>query len=203
MTVAINDIIDDAEIILNDTTNVRWAATELLAWANAAQIEIIKLVPHANTLYASVLLTSGTKQTLASGSIRLIDIIRNMGLTPGTTAGNAITMVTKGHLDKMFPDWHTTTASTTVKHFMYDPATPKIFWVYPQSPGTNYVDIITSVVPTAMTAGTNIDLDDEYRSAILDYILYRGYQKDADFNPEDKRVIGHWQAFMGGLGVSG
>jgi len=42
-----------------------------------------------------------------------------------------------------------------------------------------------------------ISIDDIYASALLDYILYRAYSKDADIAPSaPQRAVGHYQAFL-------
>jgi hypothetical protein len=63
MSVAVNDIVDRAETILQDTTNTRWPATELIDWLNAGQVEIALLKPEASVTNESmVLAVSETKQ---------------------------------------------------------------------------------------------------------------------------------------------
>jgi len=199
MAVAVNDLIDKAEIILQDTGNTRWTAAELINWGSAGQVAIVREVPTAKTSHTAVQLAAGSKQSVPSGAIELIDVFRNMGID-GTTVGDAITYVDKAFMDAFKPDWHSATASTTVKHYLYDLNNPKVFWVYPKSDGTNYVDMVTSINPTALAADGDIDLADEYEIALLDYILFRAYQKDSSHTPQDARILGHYKAFLASLG---
>jgi len=199
MAIAVDDIITKVSILLNDTAYTRWSAAELIYWLNAGEVQIIREDPPANTTHGAVLLVAGTKQTIPAGSIVLIDIYRNMGTT-GTTPGPAITMTFKGDIDRFNPSWHEDDSSVVVKNFMYDMNNPKTYWVYPKSPGTNYVDMVRSTVPTAAVSGGNINLDDDYESALIDYILFRAYQKDAEHGMQDKRVLGHWQSFLAHFG---
>ena len=46
-----------------------------------------------------------------------------------------------------------------------------------------------------------ITLDDIYANALLDYMLYRSYLKDADFSGNVNRSTIHKNAFMQSLGL--
>jgi hypothetical protein len=81
---------------------------------------------------------------------------------------------------------------------MFDDRDPKHFYVYPPQPAANpgYVEIIYSSAPSAASADGNISIDDVYANALLDYILYRAYSKDADYAANNQRALGHFQAFQ-------
>lgn len=201
MAVAVNDIIDKAEIILQDTTNVRWVAVELIGWLNDAQMEIVRQKPEASVTNESVATVTGTKQSLPSTGIILIDVIRNMG-SGGATPGNAIRIINRKILDAQVPDWHLTSGeSAVVQHYMFDDKDPKNFYIYPPSDATGQIEIVYSSAPTVVAADADISIDDVYSSPILDYILYRAYSKDADYAANSQRAIGHFTAFMNSLGL--
>jgi len=44
-------------------------------------------------------------------------------------------------------------------------------------------------------------LDDVYSNSILDYILYRSYQKDSEFAGNAERSMMHYRSFANALGV--
>ena len=201
-TTKVVDILDRAAIILQDNTNVRFPNTELLKFFNDAQKEVVLHRPDAkmvNTTYACV---DGSKQTLPSAALRLIEIVRNVG-------GRAITQVQRRILDETLPNWHETAAGTNkIEHFVYDPADPKNFYVYPKgASGTHSLEIVYSSAPSEI-AVTNfatdtqvISLDDVYANCILDYVLYRSYQKDSEFAGNAQRAMMHYQSFANALGV--
>lgn len=202
-TILASAIVDKAEIILRDSTNVQWTAAELLGWLNDGQRDVVVVKPDANALTATVLLAAGTRQTLGSGStagaIMLLKVIRNMGTT-GTTAGNATRLVAGETLDAQRPGWHGDSPSATVKNVIFDPRSPKQFYVYPPGTGTGYVELLYSAVPTAVASlATAISLDDTYANALLDYILYRAYMSPYVGNLE--RSTAHFAAFQASLGV--
>jgi hypothetical protein len=205
-TILASAIIDKAEVILQDTTNVRWTADELLGWLNDAQREIALIKPDASVKTIAVLLSSGTKQTLGSGTtgdaIMLLKVIRNMGTT-GSVPGNAIRVVSGEILDAQRPAWHTETSAAAAVHFIYDPRNPKQFYVYPPNTGTGWVEIMYSCSPANVAAvGNTITVDDVFSNAILDYILYRAYSKDVEYAGNADRAVKHYMAFQNSLGAN-
>lgn len=213
-TITAQQIVDRAGVILQDTTNVRWPEDELLDWVNDGQREVVLLNPSAHAENGVVQLDAGTKQTFESLSqnpendgtnigagIRLTDVIRNMG-TDGATEGRSVTVIERRIMDHQRPDWHTDTADSEVKHFMHDDLDPKTFYVTPPQPDSSpgYVELLYSSVPEDVELGDTLALDDVYANAILDYVLYRAYSKDADFGSAEL-AQGRYQSFVQAIGV--
>jgi len=202
MSISVASLFARANDLLQDLTNIRWTQDELLRWLNDGQREIVLHKPEANTANAAMALASGTKQSLPTLGVRLIDVVRNMG-SNGITPGRAIRLVQREVLDAQMPDWHSATPSTTVKHFAFDERNPRNFYVYPPVPTgvTVYVEAIYSASPTDCTVGGNFNLDDVYSNAILDYVLYRAYSKDAEYAANAQRAVGYYQVFTTALGI--
>ena len=81
-TVKVIDLIDRAEEILQDTTNVRWSQQTLLNYLNDAQREVVLFRPDANPINETFTLTANSaKQTLPSAALRLISIYKNTNPT--------------------------------------------------------------------------------------------------------------------------
>lgn len=196
------DILDRAAIILQDNTNVRFPNEELLKFFNDAQKEVVLHRPDAKMVNTTFACVDGSKQTLPSAALRLIEVVRNAG-------GRAVTQVQRRILDETLPNWHETAAGANkIEHFVYDPADPKNFYVYPKgAAGTHSLEIVYSSAPTEIsisnfdTDTTTISLDDVYANCILDYILYRSYQKDSEFAGNAQRAMMHYQSFANALGV--
>ncbi|NIT57172.1 MAG: hypothetical protein GWN00_13345 [Aliifodinibius sp.] len=199
-------VIDKAELLLQDEETDqnlrRWTETELMTWAKDGEKEIVKIKPDANAVIESVQLGSGSAQTLPSRAIQLLDVLSNMG-TNGSTRGNIISVVERSLMDAIQPDWMITTAADVVTHVIYDPKrVPKIYWVYPQSTGNNYIEIITGKLPDN---GSNLISDDlevgeEYENALLHYILAMAFAKDSDIPQSGERMVGHMTTFLNMLG---
>ena len=201
-TTKVVDILDRASIILQDTSNVRFPNAELLKFFNDSQREVVLHRPDAKTVNTTVSCSVGSKQSLPSTGLRLIDVVRN-------DAGRAITQIDRKILDETLPNWHNTAADATkkVEHFIYDPADPKNFYVYPNATASMDIEIIYSTAPSDIVVsnfGTDtqtISLDDIYANALLDYMLFRAYQKDSEYAGNAERSMMHYQSFANALGI--
>jgi len=196
---------------LQDTTSVRWPEAELLRYINDAQREIVNFRPESSATTTNVQLVSGTKQALPSGGLRLIKITRNMnGTSSSATGKRAIRIVNVDILNTQEPDWNDPTVSgdaahgTVVKHYIYDEDDPRNYYVYPGVSGKAYVELVYSAAPTdlANTSAT-ISVDDIYANAIIDFVLYRAYMKDAEYAGNAQRAQNHYQLFTASIGQGG
>ncbi len=192
---------------LQDTTSVRWPEAELIRYINDAQREIVNFRPESSATTTNVQLTTGTKQTLPSAGLRLIKVVRNMSATGGSATGKrAIRIVNPDILNTQEPDWHDPTVSgdaahtTVVKHYMFDEDDPRNYYVYPGVAGNSFVEIVYSASPTDLTdTSSTIGVDDIYANAIIDFVLYRAYMKDAEYAGNAQRASNHYQLFTGSI----
>lgn len=198
----VSAIVSRAATILQDTTNVRWPEAELVDWVNDGQREIVLLRPEAGAKTAVHQLVAGAAQTLPSDGTELVEITRNMG-TDGTTPGPVARIIDREELDAIDPDWPTATASATVVHYIYNARNPTGFYVYPPQPasGQGYVEVVYAATPATVASGDSLGLDDIYASAVLDYVLYRAYQKDGEQAESARRSNTHYTAMLNALGV--
>lgn len=199
-TITAQSVINKVQIILQDTTGVRWPDSELLDWLNDGQREVVLYKPNAFIKSLAVRLISGTKQNLPADGVQLIDVVRNMG-TNGTTPGRAVRITMREVLDSQKPDWHSETANSVVKHYVYSLLDPKNFYVYPPQPaaGQGYVEIVYGVSPPGAVINGTITLDDIYQNVIVDYILYRAYSKDTEYAADQNRAATHQNAYIAAL----
>lgn len=201
-TITAGAIIDKAEIVIQDTTNIRWPTSELLGWLNDGQREVVLHKPSASVSNTAVVLTAGsTKQTIPAAGIQLIDVVRNMGAA-GSTPGAAIRIVSREVLDAQVPTWHSdANAGGDIKHYMFDPRDPRTFYVYPKAPATAwYVELVYSSSPTdCATTLSTIALDDIYSNALINYVLFRAYSKDATYAQNGQMAAAAYQLFMGAI----
>jgi len=204
-TLTADAIILKARRIFQDDTGVRWQDAEELDWLNDGQREIVLIRPDANVVNATVLLSVGTKQTIPAAGVTLIDVVRNMVGAGQATAGKVVRLVDREVLDATNPDWHSQAASANgeVDHYVFDKRDPKTFYVYPQPPATpNGIELVYSAAPDVVAfVNDTIKIDDIYANALLDYMLYRSYSKDADYSGNVNRAAAHFQAFLQSLGM--
>jgi hypothetical protein len=211
MAISGSDILSRVRDTLQDTTSVRWTDAELLRYLNDGQREVVNMKPDASALTANVQLSTGTLQTIPSNGLRLIKITRNMSSAASDATGKrAIRIVDVDVINSLEPDWNdpTVTGDAThgavVKHYIFDPDDPKKYYVYPGVSGNAYVEICYSKTPDDLSStSSNLDIDDIYINAIVNYVLYRAYQKDAEYAGNAQRAGTHYQLFTNIVAVGG
>jgi hypothetical protein len=205
-TITVANLLLRVRDTLQDTTGIRWLEAELLRYVNDAQREIVNLRPDAASTTVNVALVVGTAQTIPAAGLRLIKVVRNMNQAGGSATGKrAIRIVDREILDTQEPNWHDPTVSgdathaTTVKHYVFDEDDPRRFYVYPGASSTStFIEIVYSASPTniASVGSNTIEVDDIYANAIIDFVLYRAYMKDAEFAGNQQRASGHYNLFL-------
>ena len=202
MAVTVQSVIDRVQTTLQDTTGVRWpVVSELVLWVNDAQREIALLKPDASAKNETVTLVTGTKQAIPSTGNRLLRAVRNMSAASGGTGKRSVRLVSREVLDAQTPDWHDPTVSgdaahtNIVKHYIYDEQNPRNFYVYPGVAGSSYLEIIYSANPTTVAQNGNLDIPDIYANAVMNYVLYMAYMKDAEYAGNNQRAANHYQLF--------
>ena len=202
MAVTVQSVIDRVQTVLQDTTGVRWpVVAELVLWINDAQREVALLKPDASAANDTVTLATGTKQTIPSGGNRLLKAVHNMSAASSGTGKRSVRLVDREVLDAQTPDWHDPTVSgdaahtTIVKHYIYDEANPRNFYVYPGVAGNAYLEIIYSANPVTVAQSGSLSIPDIYANAIMNYVLYMAYMKDAEYAGNAQRASSHFQIF--------
>lgn len=197
-------IIDRAAIALQDAGHVRWPRDELLAYLNAGQRETVLKKPNAHVLAGSAPLVAGTVQRLPTTNdagpvepIQLVQVLRN-------SCGRSVRSAERDLLDLMNPDWHSGPQAKLVQHYCYDVRDPTRFLVYPPNDGHGCLDLRYSATPPALPLETaTIALDDIYQDALLDYVQYRAWNKDAEYAADPARAAARYAAFAAALDGKG
>ena len=208
-TVKVAEILNRAKTLLQDTTSVRWPLVELQLWLNDSYRDIINIRPDANTQTGTFTCAVGARQnitTVFSSALRLIDVVRNVA---ATSDKSAVRMTNRHMLDDQRRTWYADTPVVSVQHYMFDPRLPKEFLLYPPAAATAELEVVYSSVPAGheltetqlgdVSTADTISVDDSFAGAILDYVLYRAYSKDAEYANNSQRAIAHFQAFQGAL----
>ena len=188
MAIPVNSILSRSAIVLQDSGAVRWSEAERLDWLNDGLRELAVLKPDAKVKRTSVSLASGAKQVLPTDAILLQGI--------ETAEGEVVQPCVRSVLDAFSPGW-IGRPSNSVINFMYSPAEPLIYYVYPaQADTSNTVELIYTAYPATATAGGNLDVQDKYANAILDYVLFRSYSKDTEFAGSAQLAAAYYQSFI-------
>lgn len=211
-TVKVVDLIFRARTILQDTTSVRWALSELQLWLNDSYRETLNFRPDSNTLTGTFECVPGPRQTLTAifpNATRLVSVVRNVAAHSNKYA---VHLIDRRVLDTQRRGWFAEPASISAEQYVFDARQPKEFMVYPPSTVLTQLEVLYAQVPTAHTLTDEqlgnlataevIRIDDTFANALLDYILFRAYTKDAEQASNAARAVAHYQAFQNSLGVS-
>jgi hypothetical protein len=196
-------ILDRVRTQLIDINAVqRWTDTELLKWLSDGLRTVVGIVPSAASSTAIQALVQGTKQAIPANGYMLFSVVRNCN-SDGSQPGRAVRITDRELLDAQNPDWHTATPSSAVTNYVFDPQEPDIFYVYPPNDGAGFVQLSYAVQPTELAATTDtIPLKDLYLTPLVDYVLFRAYQKDSDFGAGMAQAQMYLQLFMAFFGQS-
>lgn len=200
MSAQVNDLLDRASIIIQDTTETRWTHDELLKWMNDGQREIVLLKPDSNVVNEAFLLAEDTKQSIPNSGVSFIDLVRNLG-EDGETPGKPIRLIKRHIMDEQYPNWHYSESSKIIKHYIIDDRDPTRFYVFPKPDENVHAELVYAAVPTDCSLGGEIKINSIYANALLDYILYRAYQKDADYGVNRDSAMMVYQSFRNSLGL--
>ena len=200
-TITAQSIIDLAGQQLLDAGHVRWTAGELLADLNNGQRAIVNKKSDALSITEAIQLAAGTTQAVPAGRERLIELHRNMG-TDGLTPGRAVTVADKAIMDRTYPNWHTSTPAAEVAQWFYDPRSPEVFWVFPPQPAVSpgYVEGSFVAIPSDVALGDPITISDTYSNALLHYVLFMAFNKDAKHQSMLVRASNNWEVFRVAIG---
>lgn len=196
-TILASKIIGDARVLLQDPTGIRWPDAEMLSWLSAGQREIVSLRPDANALFFQFTPSVNRSwQFIPADGHAFIDAVSNSGNVA------AITVVPRHLMDSQLPNWRSATPSTTILHVVFDPRTPKMFWLYPRPASGAQIDLIYSRSPAEIDSLSDvIGLDDIYANPLIDYVCYRAYAKDLETVGNAERAALCRQAFENTLGL--
>lgn len=218
MTFDAKTVMTSAAKTLLDEDYVRWTLPELLDYLNEGVREIVSLKPTAATKPVTLTLAAGTLQTLPSQYTVLSRVTRNLTkghLEAGGPVGASAIRPIKDRalLDALYPDWQSSTTmfAATVKHVIYDIADPNIFYVVPGNTGAGKIEAIVGIYPDAIAAPaaptligsytSAVGLPDAYCNALINYVCYKAFSKDAGLAGAAQRSQAHLALFQGQIGA--
>ncbi|MED5545698.1 MAG: DUF6682 family protein [Pseudomonadota bacterium] len=212
-----SEILDRARRLIQDETSVRWPLVELCMWLNDGQREIALQKPSASSDNRVLELLEGTYQPLPADAITLLRVVRNIRSIDGDkrTGGSTISVVARDMLDAQMTDWHDSRAvrfRKDVRHVVFDEEDTRSFYVYPGNDGNGLIEAVICVEPAPIVAqgddpeeldayAVATSLPAIYANALLDYVCYRAYAKDAQYVGNTNRAALHYQQFANSIGI--
>lgn len=205
MTTTAKSVLTRVAETLADENSVRWSVAELCRYFNDGQNAIRELNPDATSVTTTMALVAGARQALPAQAAMLLDII-------GNTDGASIRQCGRKALDAQVPNWQQATASTTIRHFMFDDRDETEFYVYPPAAAGASLEVRYSAYPTPISDGYtlastvadvtgNMALPDKYANALREYVLSRAFDKDGEHPANAARSVKHYSAFLSALGM--
>lgn len=207
MALQISGLISRAQKILQDALGTRWDGGELLGWFNDGRRELAVYRPGEFARRVAVTLNAGTLQQLPEGAFLLLRVACNLRSTSPRLPGRVVTSVERRILDSLNPGWEdpdVVALAREAKHFCYEPEEPRVFHVYPGNDGYGIVEAIFAMLPAEETnPNAPLGVRDVFGNALLDYMLYRAFNKDADHPGNAERAAAHYASFSAAMGITG
>ncbi len=178
----VSEVLDRARTILQDNAAVYWEAAELPMWLSDGRLEAYRLRPDIYEVTEDFTCAEGYRQQLPGGARLLFDVPRNVS----APRQRAITVADAGALARVRPNWRSQAKAMEVRHFLYDERSPGQFNVYPPARAGVVVEVSYAKRPVPVTQDQgDVDLveEGEYAPALVDYVLYRAFLKEADTVP--------------------
>lgn len=214
------DVFEKVGVLLNDTGEYaarRWPLIELCGWLNDGIGAIVLQKPSATAKSVTMPLVRGTLQTIPNEYVSILRPVRNMRAPlSDRQPRRTINVVSEEQISSMNPTWHdeySVRYHQQVKHFIFDEANPRAFYVYPGNDGAGAIELVLCAAPTKIepldptkdddiaSYAVEIPLEDTYSGVLLDYVLYRARSKDAQESGNATRAALHYQQFANALGI--
>jgi hypothetical protein len=114
--------------------------------------------------------------------------------------GSAIRVVSREILDAQTPGWHIGIPQPATKHYVYSPLDPR------RSTSIHRRMVLaawtlSTPLPSRHRGSIMILVDDVYATALINYMLYRAYSKDAEYAANAAQATAFYQQFMALLGA--
>ena len=194
--IKVSELITRAKITAQDVDFVQWPEAEWLSWYNECLLSLASARTDAGAETRTVTIVAGSMQNLPEDANKLIEVVRNH------TSGRVIRFIDRKILDEQHPDWHKRT-DTEPLYYSYDTSVPNVYYLFPSVTGAAHkVDIVIAKSPPAATSSdTEMSVEDWFAPAIVDYILYRAYLKNAEYTNDLNRSEYFRRSFYERLGV--
>ena len=204
MTTTVTTVIDSVKTTLQETETegVRWTNAELIDYLNDACRFLAENEPDAFSDNSEFECVVGTRQELPINATRLIDIVRNL-------EGKKLPLFTteQSTLNCTRPSWHSENPTTQQELFFSDDRDPKRFYVYPPAKAGSLLEIVCTLNPRihltkeAQDKETTMQMNDRYVPAIMNFILFRAFDKDSDSSGNFNRAQTYLRNAYTSLGI--
>jgi hypothetical protein len=195
--------------LVEDATFTQYTQANILTWLQDGIRVIAGIRPDAYAKVTTITLSTASATpgpfNIDSADLRLIQLTRNT--LPLASLNRAIAgPVKKEEMDLVDPNWYAAPSVGYVKEYIWDEATPKVFYVYPQAPVSPAITVEAKVatVPTMPTGSTDtIPGNDTYLPALHEWAQYRLFSRDNEDTANFQKGLVHRDFFFALLGMKG
>lgn len=208
------EVMARARVILQDEDSIRWPLPELCDWLNDGMLELLRQAPSVFAETMTLPLATGARQALPAGVYRLLRPLSNAPTQQSDRAPRvSITVADRAMLEAYVPDWQAERRrKQQVRHVMFDEADPRGFFVYPVNDGTGALLAVVARYPAKIAPtgdagalasyGAALPVDEPYAVALVDYVAYRAFSKDAQVAGAAQRAQAHYGLFGSAINVA-
>lgn len=187
-------VVSLVQTLLQDD-GTRWPETELFAWIDDAQRFIASAAPDFLATIVPLPLIAGAEQSLPAAYFGLHAILRNAdGSFPRKVDGEALALAD--------PLWRSKPATTAVRQYFSDAADAAVFYVCPPSAGATVTARCYARPTPIVDSNTALSVADELVGAVVDYVVYRAFSKDAEIPANAARAETAFDKCTAALGLS-
>jgi len=142
------------------------------------------------------------RQELPVYAVRLINVTRNLEGRQLPIMPSDIAV-----LSSVRPNWMAETPTNQQEFFLYDDRDPKRFYVYPPATAGSLIELVCALEPKKHLPKeyedneTLLRVNDRYYPALMNYVLHRAYDKDADDAGNFTRSQTYLQSAYNALGI--
>ncbi len=193
----LGDVISEARILLQDTnaTLQRYTDAQLLGFGNQSLRRIAVLRPDLFSFFGPISCTAGTVlQSMPADCLRIMEVFSVVG-------GGGVRETNREMMDDVYPQWVADTAGPAV-NWMRHPRNDTKYFIYPQAPVSQQLNVEYAQAPPTYAAGTAITLlPDAYYPVILDGVVYLAESIDNEHVNSNRAAL-FQKAFSEALAVN-
>ncbi|MCG7586745.1 DUF6682 family protein [Photobacterium sp. OFAV2-7] len=185
----VQEIVDRVSRDLVDPRNVRWTRAELIDYLNDAIAAILIRRPDLSRTTANKQLTGNTL-TLPDDAYQI--------LTVNHIDNIAAQYVDINKLNQLYPDWRVTEGVPSC--WTRNELDETTLFVYPKPTAEVTIEFVYSRNLAAGSETDDFPLPDLYEGVVVDFMMYRAYNKDGQNASESNKAQLHFQSFATSLG---
>ena len=192
MSISVAPLIMRLSRLMNDEDFDHWEKPFWRETLNEALLAISRVDREANTRRMTIKAAEGALQTLPDSVLRLVSVDAN------GTGGRTIEHRSIESLDRQDACWRGATKVGYAEAWATDGKVFNEFWVYPPLATDDPLTVVYVPKPEPLRANAaNIDLNAEYEQDLINYCLYRAYQREGTQTQKERF---YRSAFYEGLG---